>query len=225
MALTKQAITLRMEAKELAATAVPSPTTFFDWASAIGGVTYAIGTQRSVDIFGDIKAEIADRVANGVSALPREDIRAYWIGHMCWPYMRWWGETLAELGVNVVAANYTHMGFIHRPDLIDPAKPMESLAANSICVLSYGVEPLAEQIIDQCRRYKLDAIVCHLTRTCRIFPGPYFAVMDIVERELGIPAVFFEGDVADGNFFSPEQARTRLGALRESILARRAALA
>ena len=68
-------------------------------------------------------------------------------------------------------------------------------------------------------------MICHVTRTCRIFPGPYFAVMDLVEKELGIPAIFFEGDVADADFFSPEQARTRLEALRETILARREAMA
>ena len=152
MALTKQAVTLRMEAKELAARAVPSPTTFFDWASAVGAVTYAIGTRSpwTSSLTSGTRSGTASK--QGITALPKEEVRAYWIGHMCWPYMRWWGETLAELGVNIVAANYTHLGFMHRPDLMDPDKPLESMAANSVCVLSYGVEPLAELIIDHCRR-------------------------------------------------------------------------
>lgn len=140
---------------------------------------------------------------------------------MCWPYMRWWGSLLAELGVNIVAAKYTHLCFYHRPDRIDPRKPLESLAANSVCALGYSIELLAEQILRFCEDYSIDAIVCHYTRTCRIFPGPFFEVLDIISRKLGIPGVFFEGDVADASFFAPSQARNRLEALVETVLAKK----
>jgi len=223
MVNVKQTVDLRMNAMAIAGRAVPSPATFFDWAAAVGAVSYAIGTPLGLELIKDIHADVTDLVSRGVSALPDEQVRVYWMGHMCWPYMRWWGETLGDLGINIVAANYSHMGFFHRPELIDPDKPLESLAANSVMCLSLGIEPLAEQIMQQCRDYSLDAIVCHDTQTCRVFPGPYFEVMDIIQRKLGIPGIFFEGDVADANYFSTEQARTRIEALKESVLSRKAA--
>lgn len=214
----KRSIDLRMEAMAMAGRANPSPTTFFDWAAAVGAITYAIGTPLGVELFEGIKAEISELSSKKVSALPDERVRVYWMGHMCWPYMRWWGDTLSELGVNIIAANYTHMGFFHRPDRIDPTKPLESLAANSIICLSYGVQPLADQIIKDMRDYSLDAVICHNTQTCRIFPGLFHETMDVISRETGVPGIFFEGDVADANFFSKEQAHTRVEALKETVL-------
>lgn len=221
MADVKQAITYRIEAMDLVGRTVPSPATFFDWSASLGAVNYAIGTPLCVELFRDIKREVEERAARKEGALPEERIRVYWEGHMCWPYLRWWGDTLAALGVNIIAAKYTHGHFWHRPDRIDPEKPLESMAANSVTHLSYSIDLLAEQIMRFCQDYHIDAVVCHYTRTCRIFPGPFFEVMDIVSRKLGIPGVFFEGDVADANFFAPEQARTRLEALVETVLARK----
>jgi len=225
MANVKEAITYRIGAMETAGRAVPSPVTFFDWAASIGGVNYAIGTPLGVELFRNINTEVEQRVARKEGALPEERVRLYWEGHMCWPYMRWWGDTLADLGVNIIAAKYTHGHFFHRPDLIDPAKPLESLAANSVTHLSYSIDLLAEEIMRLCRDYSIDAILCHYTRTCRIFPGPFFEVLDTVSRKLGIPGTFFEGDVADASFFAPEQARTRVEALVETVLARKADVA
>jgi benzoyl-CoA reductase subunit B len=221
MAAVKQAITDRIAAMEMAGRAVPCPVTFFDWAASLGAVNYAIGTPLGVELFRNVKREVEERVARKEGALPEERVRVYWEGHMCWPYMRWWGETLAELGVNIIAAKYTHGHFFHRPDRIDPEKPLESLAANSVTHLGYSIDLLTEQIMRFCRDYAIDAVVCHYTRTCRIFPGPFFEVMDTITQKLGIPGTFFEGDVADPNFFAPEQARTRLEALVETVLAKK----
>lgn len=220
----KELVDLRMEAKHLAGAAVPTPATFFDWAAANGVITYAIGTDVGLEVMRGINTEIKERVANGVGAIPDEQVRVFWLGHMCWPYMRWWGEMLSELGVAMVAANYSHLAFFHRPDWIDPNKPVESLAAQNLVCVTYGVEEYANQIIKMCRDYKLDAIICHFTQTCRVFPAPFFEIMEIVQRELGIPGIFFEGDVADPNFFAQEQARTRVEALKETVLSQRASV-
>lgn len=224
MGYVRDAVALRMEAKHLAGRAIPSPVTFFDWSAAVGAINYAIGTPRSVDLFRNIKQEIQDKIDRGEGALPEERVRVYWEGHMNWPYMSWWGRTLAELGVNIIAAKYTHIGFFHRPDLIDPEKPLESLAANSLCCLSYGVDLLTEQVMDYCRDYHLDAVLGHYTRTCRIMAGPYYQMLDTISRRLGLPGVAFEGDVADPNFMSTEQTRTRVEALAETVLSRKKAM-
>jgi benzoyl-CoA reductase subunit B len=217
MADVQAAITYRMEALDLSGRAVPAPATFFDWAASLGVTNYALGTPLGTEMYRQIRDEVRDRVANHVGALEEERVRVYWEGHMCWPYMRWWGELLNRLGINVVAAKYTHLCFWHRPDKIDPARPLESMAWNSITALGYSAPLLAEEILRFCRDYSIDAVICHLTYTCRIFPGPFFEVMDIITRKLGIPGTFFDGDVADGSFFASAQAEDRVESLVQKI--------
>lgn len=224
MAEVKEAITYRVEAMTMAGRAVPCPATFFDWATSLGAVNYAIGTPLCTELFRNMKAEIQERISRGEGSLPEEKIRVYWEGHMCWPYLRWWGETLTALGVNIIAAKYTHGHFFHRPDRIDPDKPFESLAANSVTHLSRNIPLLIDEVTHLCRDFAVDAVICHQTRSCRIFPGAFFELADALARRLGLPATTFEGDVADGTFFAPEQARTRLEALVETVHARRAAV-
>jgi benzoyl-CoA reductase/2-hydroxyglutaryl-CoA dehydratase subunit BcrC/BadD/HgdB len=45
--------------------------------------------------------------------------------------------------------------------------------------------------------------------------------MDGVCRKLGIPATFFEADIADETFYSDAQVDTRVQALLETIAARK----
>lgn len=225
VASIKEVVDLRMATKHLAGRAVPTPVTFFDWASANGAITYAIGSPVALEVMKEISAEVKWRIENGVSSVPNEHVRTFWMGHMCWPYMRWWGDLLSEQGVAMVAAAYSHLSFFHRPDLIDVNKPLESLAAQSLVAISYGIEPYADQIIKLCRDYKIDAVICHYTHTCRSVAAPYFEIMDLIQRELGIPGIFFEGDVADPAYFAKEQARTRVEALKETVLARKLATA
>jgi len=221
MADVREAVAYRMEALDIASKAIPSPVTFFDWAASLGITNYALGTPLGVELYRGIRDEVRERVARKEGALPEEKVRVYWEGHMCWPHMRWWGELLNELGVNVVAAKYTHLGFWHRPDKIDPAKPLESMAWNTVGCLGYSAPLLAEDIVRLCRDYSLDAVVCHFTYTCRIMPGLFFEIMNIVSRKLGIPGVSFDGDVADSSFFGSAQARERIENLVEAVLAKK----
>jgi benzoyl-CoA reductase subunit B len=221
MVWAKEASALRLEAQEIAGLAPKSPATFFDWAATVGALSYGLGTEESVGVIRAIRDEMRQRVNDGVTALPDEQVRAFWMGHMCWPYMGWWGNLLADLGVNVIAATYTHQAFMDRPELIDPEDPLPGLAKNSIMCVGTSIEILAQRTIDQMRKYNIDAIICHNTQTCRVFAAPQREIVEIIQRELGCPVTYIDGDVADPSFFSTEQARTRVEVLKEIVLSQR----
>ena len=221
MVHVKEASMLRLEAQEIAGLARKSPATFFDWAATVGALSYGLGTPKSVEVIRAIRDEMKDRVDQGITSLPNEQVRAFWMGHMCWPYMGWWGNLLADLGVNVIAATYTHQAFMDRPELIDPQDPLPGLAANSIMCVGTSIEILAQRTIDQMRKYNIDAIICHNTQTCRVFAAPQREIVEIVQRELGCPVTYIDGDVADPSFFTTEQARTRVEVLKEMVLSQR----
>jgi len=221
MALTRQATMLRKEAMEMCK-AIPSPATFFDWAAGLGGINYLLGKPECIEVYAQMKQEVADRVARKEGAVAGEKYRLYWDGIMCWPKLGHLAQKFASLGACVVAGRYTHFGFYSVPEAIDPERPLESLAINTVALhLNHNVDWLIENISRLCQEYSIDGIVCHAHRTCRPFAAPQLQIMEGVSRKLGIPAVFFEADMADETFYSDAQVDTRLQALVESIAARK----
>jgi benzoyl-CoA reductase subunit B len=105
---------------------------------------------------------------------------------------------------------------------MDPTKPLESLAANGMALhANHNLDWLVDNISNLCQEYKIDGLVCHAHRTCRPLAAPQLEIMDGVSRRLGIPAVFFEADMADETFYADAQVDTRVQALLEEIDARR----
>jgi benzoyl-CoA reductase subunit B len=218
---TKVATTIRKEAMEMCKV-TPSPATFFDWASALGGVNYLLGKPQCRELYQAISDEVTRRVQNKEGAVVGEKYRLYWDGIMCWPKLGVLGEKFANLGACVVAGRYTHLGFYNLPEAMDPQRPLESLAANGMALhANHNIDWLIDNISQLCQEYSLDGIVCHAHRTCRPLAAPQLEIMDGVSRRLGIPGVFFEADMADETFYSDAQVDTRVQALLESIDARR----
>jgi benzoyl-CoA reductase subunit B len=99
---------------------------------------------------------------------------------------------------------------------------LESLAANTVAnQTNQNISWLIENIAKLCVDYSIDGLVCHAHRTCRPIAAPQLEVMDGVCRKLGIPATFFEADIADETFYSDAQVDTRVQALLETIAARK----
>lgn len=221
MVNVKRSTTLRCEAMQVCQ-AIPSPATFFDWAAGLGGVNYLLGKPECIEVYQQMKDEVSQRAARGEGAVTGEQFRLYWDGIMCWPKLGVLAEKFASLGACMVAGRYTHLGFYSAPEMIDPEKPLESLAANTVVLhLNQNLDWLVDRVSELCQQYSIDGIVCHAHRTCRPFAAPQLQLMEGVSRKLGIPGVFFEADMADETFYSDAQVDTRIQALLESIAARR----
>lgn len=221
MAMVKKAATLRTEAMELCR-AHPAPATFFDWAVSLGGINYLLGKPEGVEVYEQLKAEVKERVARKEGAVVGERYRLYWDGIMCWPKLGVLAEKFASLGACVVAGRYTHFGFYSEPEKIDPERPLESMAVNGVALhANHNLEWLIENISRLCQEYAIDGLVFPAMRTCRPLAAPQLQIGDGVARKLGIPATFFEADMADETFYAEAQVDTRLQALIESIAARK----
>ena len=217
----KEAIICRNEALAMSKY-IPAPATFFDLASALGGVNYLLGRAECVEVYRNMRDEMADRVATKTGAVLDEKYRLYWDGIMCWPKLGHLAQKFANWNACVVAGRYTHFGFYNKPELIDPAKPLESLAANAVALHgNQNLDWLIENISQLCTDFALDGLIMHAHRTCRPLAGPQLEVMDGVSRRLGIPGVFLEADMADDTYYSDAQVDTRVQGLLESIAAKK----
>jgi benzoyl-CoA reductase/2-hydroxyglutaryl-CoA dehydratase subunit BcrC/BadD/HgdB len=217
----KQAATLRREAMELCRR-TPAPATYWDWIASIAPINFLPGNQALVDYFAAVKAEVEQRVEDGVAALPNERYRLYFDGMMNWNKLGWLADKFARYDAAVLAGRYTHNAFWQEPQLIDPDDPLLGMAMHYLlCPTNHGYKTLQHLTLKDCRDYDLDGVVFHSSRTCRAFTGPQQILARTVQNELGIQTMFFEGDVADASFYKDELLESRLEAMLEAIDVRR----
>lgn len=221
MSYTKQAGKLRMEAMELCR-AKPGPASFFDWTTSLAPVNFIKGGPHIVDYFEKVKAEIEQRIADNEGAVPNEKYRLFWDGIMNWNKIGWLANKFAGYNANMVAGRYTHMGFWHEWEPIDVNDPLEGMAINYlVCPINLSAPLMIEEIIKLCEKYEINGMVLHAARTCRAFTNPQHLIADAVQKRLGIPVAFIEGDMVDESFYKDEIVNSRVEAMLESIEGRR----
>ncbi|MBK0870380.1 2-hydroxyacyl-CoA dehydratase [Saccharopolyspora sp. HNM0986] len=221
MAYIKRASELRREAMALCKL-TPAPATFWDWISSIAHINFLPASQELVDFFAAVKAEVERRVAEGISGVQNERYRLYFDGIMNWNKLGWLAKKFAAHDVSVIAGRYTHHAFWQEPHMIDPENPIPGMAKHYLlCPTNHGTKTIQDLVLRDCEEYGMDGIVFHSTRTCRAFTNPQQLVAKAAQRDLGIPSIFFEGDVADASFYKDEVLESRLVAMLESIDVRR----
>jgi len=221
MTYIKRASELRLEAMALCA-AAPTPATYWDWVASIAPINFMPANQALVDYFAGMKAEIEQRIRDGVPAVQNERYRFYFDGIMNWNKLGWLSRKFAEYDVAVIAGRYTHDAFWQEPDLIDPSDPLLGMAKNYlICPINSGLGVMKELLLRRIDEYGIDGIAFHSTRTCRVMTNPQQILARTAERERGTKSFFFEGDVADASFYRDDLLETRLIATLEAIDAQR----
>ena len=222
MAYIKRASELRREAMALCRL-TPTPATFWDWIANVAHINFLPASQELVDFFAAVKAEIAQRVAEGIGALPNERYRVYFDGFMNWNKLGFLAKKFAGHGVAVVAGRYNEHAFWQEPQLIDPDDPLLGQAQNHLlCPMNHATKTIEHLVLRDCQNYNVDGIVFHSTRTCRAFTNPQRLVARAAQKKLGLPSMFFEGDIADASFYKDEILESRLAAMLEGIDVRRA---
>jgi len=216
----KKASILRLEALALCR-AHPAPALFWDWIASIAPINFLPGNQALVDYFAGVKAEIEQRLAEGVHALPNERYRLAFDGIMNWNKVGWLANKFAEHDAAVICGRYTHSAFWNEPQLIDEADPILGMAKHYLlCPFNHSAKVLGELLVRDCEMYGIDGVVFHATRTCRSASNGQMIMAQVAQRA-GIQTMFFEGDVADAAFYKDEILQSRLEAMLETIDARR----
>lgn len=221
MGHVKRASELRLEGMELC-TARPAPATFFDWIAAIAPINNLPIGPHLVDFFQGMKDEIALRVAKGEGAIPNEKYRLYFDGIMNWNKVGWLAEKFAKYDAAVMCGRYTHFAFWQEPGLIDLKDPILGMAQNYlICPNNHSAPILIDETMKLCKKYDVDGMVIHASRTCRAFTNPQYMIAEAATKRLGIPTTMFEGDVTDESFYKDELLNSRVEAMLEAIDAKR----
>ncbi|MDQ7088013.1 MAG: 2-hydroxyacyl-CoA dehydratase family protein [Acidobacteriota bacterium] len=208
-----QASALWAEILGLART-VPSPVTVFDLLIHLGPMILMRGTPEAVEYYRILKAEIEQRVAEKMAAVPGERFRFYWEGPPIWCALRPLARLFLETRVAVVASS-----FFGNFDLagLDPDNPIESMALAYTSIFPNRSDAFkSEHLAAEFEAYGVDAVVYHEDRTCPEHSNVRHGLEVQMRRTTGLPSLILEADSHDLRLFSMDRLNSQLRDFIES---------
>lgn len=203
----------------LLARAKPSPLNGFDLFNYMAVIVCMRGKQEGLELFKLWYDELKEKMENGIGPWKtgEEKYRIMWDGIACWPYLSDTYKVLKKYDVNMVTSTYPDSWYIvyGENDIDGMAKAYSSNYVNRN--IDFGTD----NIVDIVKNFKLDGIIYHSNRSCKLMDFRQFEVQRRVEKATGVPSVIFDGDQTDPRAFSLAQYETRIQALVEMMESRR----
>lgn len=194
---------------------VPSPWTFFDGTIHMGPAVCLRGSQRANDYYEILKAELEERVAEGVAGVDNERFRIYWEGMPIWGKLRALSEQFSELEACVVVSTYCNSWIF---SAFDEKKPFESMAQAYTEIFINRSEPVKQQHMERLvGEFKVDGILFHDAKTCPNNSNSRYGMPQRLAKKLGIPTLTIDADLNDLRMYSEETTRTNIEAFIEQL--------
>lgn len=198
----------------------PSPMSAFDAFFHLALIVTLRGTETVVEYYEQLLAEMNERIAEGISAVPNEKIRLLWDNLPIWYRTKWLSETFASYDACLVADTYTS-AWCGSLKYLEEDNFFESMVNGySRIYLNIGVDAMADEVVKMVEKYKADGLVMHSNRSCKPYSLGQYDIQNIVQQRCGIPTLIIEADMVDDRSFSESQVETRIGAFMEMIEAR-----
>ncbi|MEZ5184922.1 MAG: 2-hydroxyacyl-CoA dehydratase family protein [Candidatus Nanopelagicales bacterium] len=195
----------------------PAPMTAFDGFLLMGPIVAMRGLPETTAYYEKVLAEMDERIAAGVGAIKDERHRVLWDNLPVWYRISRLSKTLAALGVNVVASNYTY-AWAELADMFDPADPMVSAARTYLHPIlnrstSHKLAGMRRMIDD----FDLDGVILHSDRSCKPYSLGQIDERDRIVEQAGVPAILLEADHNDARVWADEQSAGRIEAFVEMM--------
>ena len=187
---------------------VPSPLTFFDTLIHVAPMVIMRGTEQAVEYYTLLKAELEERVAQNVAAVPGERFRFYWEGPPIWCALRPLSELFMNHGVSVVGSTY---GEVFVLDGLDAKNPIESMARAYTSIFTNRSDSFKEAYLAaRMREYGVDGVIHHDGRTAPEHSNVRYGLEVKLRRSTGVRAIVIEADTHDLRLFSMDRVMRKL---------------
>jgi len=212
-ALSKEASDLWAQVLETAM-ARPSPLSFFDGTIFMGPIVVLRGTRQARDYYRSLLADLKNKVAAGVAAVPGETTRIYWDGMPVWGRLRSLSGLFRDNHACVVASTYCNSWIFSD---FDPDNPLPSMAKAYLKIFINRNDRYKESYIRRLvEEFAIDGVIFHDAKTCPNNSNSQYNLPARL-RDSGIPAVIINGDLCDLRCFSDEQSATVIEAFVETL--------
>jgi benzoyl-CoA reductase/2-hydroxyglutaryl-CoA dehydratase subunit BcrC/BadD/HgdB len=178
----------------------PSPLNAPDLFVNMAPIVVLRGTDAAVRFYRHLKAEVEERVRNGVGAIPEEKYRFY--------------NYFVDYGACFVVDSYTGAWSQEIPtgDLMAGAA-----TAYATVLLNMSLEHRAAQMARLIAEYHVDGFVMHSNRSCKPYSLGQYAIKRVVTERTGVPGLIIESDMCDPRTFAAEPVKTRIQAFMETL--------
>jgi benzoyl-CoA reductase/2-hydroxyglutaryl-CoA dehydratase subunit BcrC/BadD/HgdB len=195
----------------------PAPISAFDAFFHLALIVTLRGTQQTVDYYKMLLAEMQQRVAEGIGAVPLEKYRLLWDNLPVWYRTKWLSEKFASQDACLVADTYTS-AWCYALRYVDENDFLGTMAeCHARIYLNIGVDEMARQVMEMADKYDVDGIVMHSNRSCKPYSFGQYDIQRIIREQKGIPTVMIEADMVDERSFSEGQIETRIDAFIEVL--------
>ncbi len=183
---------------------LPSPINFFDSAIHMGPIVVMRGTTHAVDYYKLLLAELEERIATNISAVPVERFRIYWEGMPLWYRLSSMAKLFAKLDTCIVASTYCNSWVF---DDLDPADPFESSALAYSKLFIVRSDSVKESVLENLmKEFAVQGIIYHESKTCARNSNNRFGLQNRLFKTTGIPFLEINGDLNDPRCYSEEQS-------------------
>jgi benzoyl-CoA reductase/2-hydroxyglutaryl-CoA dehydratase subunit BcrC/BadD/HgdB len=198
-----------------AAETVPAPLTFFDGTTLMGPAVVGRGTQKALDVYKNVLAELDERIKNSAGAVNDERYRIYWDGMPVWGRLSVHAKLFAGLNANVLASTYCNSWIF---SALDPEDPFNSMAkAYTELFVVRSDKAKEEYIKNMLDFFKVDGIIYHDSKTCPNNTNCRYGMPQRLEKLTGVPSLVINGDLNDLRLVSDEQTQTNVEAFIEQL--------
>ena len=201
----------------------PAPLSAFDAFFHLALIVTLRGQQQTIDYYKMLLAEMKERIAAGIGAVPDERYRLLWDNLPVWFRTKWLSEKFAAAGACLVADTYTS-AWCGSLKYADENNFLESMAeCYTRIYLNIGVDEMARMVVDMVDKYAADGLVMHSNRSCKPYSLGQYDIQRIVQERRGIPTLMIEADMVDERSFAEGPTETRIEAFMEMLKTRKAA--
>jgi len=211
--------------------ALPSPMPSEDQFACIIPQLYMLGSPEAVDFYQRLYDEVKYRVDHKIGVIPNEKYRLLWMGIPTWFNMGIFNYFESLGAVSAMETTY----YVYPPVTADPSRPVEALAEiywkRNRQLHDLGAEVTPESgtpaglVLEFIREYKLDGVVMHATRSCRAIAFGQAHTRKRLQKELDVPVVAIESDMADPRTWSDALIKMQLNAFIETMASKKAGAA
>jgi benzoyl-CoA reductase/2-hydroxyglutaryl-CoA dehydratase subunit BcrC/BadD/HgdB len=211
--------------------AVPCPMPSQDHFATVFPLLSLAGTKEAVEFFRRLRDEVKWRVDNKVGALPDEQYRLQWEGIPTWYNMGIFNYAEKYGAVFVAESIYA----MDEPVEVKVSDPLERLAAYDVRLQQklmrrlkrgtggYGTIAIVVNSVDRmleiARDFKIDGVVMHTMRSCRVVTIGHVHAKNVMQQKLGIPFYFLESDMVDVRAYSEAATKAGLDQFMEAVAA------
>ena len=193
----------------------PSPLTFFDGTTLMGPAVVGRGTQKALDVYTILLAELKDRIEKGEGALEDERFRIYWDGMPVWGRLSAHSQLFSGLKANVLASTYCNSWIFSALDENDPFTSLAKAYTELFIVRSDAEKET--YLTNMLELFHVDGVVYHDAKTCPNNTNCRYGMPQRLEQKTGIPSLTINADLNDLRMISDEQTKTNVEAFIEQL--------